>query len=135
MSNFLPDILRRWTATGRYTVAELADAAECSVALMYKYIEGEREMPFDRARRLALYASRTHGDNDIAASLLSASFEVCQRDAARADGCLNDESADLSVAMGTMIAAHRGRDRARMDEGFQQFDEVRSRLLAERDRL
>ena len=89
MSNLLPDILRRWVASGRYTVAELADVDECSVPLMYKYIEDERQVPFDRARRIALYAS-ARGDNDVAASLITPAYEVATR------------RADLNVARHAM---------------------------------
>lgn len=99
MSNLLPHILQRWVYLEKLVTADqLADWAEVKTATMYKYIEGERDLPFRRARRIARQMSILYGRNDIAASLLGTGFDVAHRDAGTANGQIDDELGDLFEA-------------------------------------
>jgi len=134
MSNFLPDILTGWLYNEVFTAAELADAAECSASTLYKYAEAERRCPFDRARRIARYASE-RGHNELAGALLSPAYEVRGRPKAEANGCLNDELAPMTEALGIARLAHRTGDREEMTEQIAEAEKLLHRLKAERDRL
>lgn len=135
MSNSLPDVLTRWVYSGRYTVAQLAEWAGCGTSLVYKYMEGEREMPFDRVARVSRQASRLHGDNDLATLLLAPAYEVTERGEAAADGSIDDEVTDAVQTLGRLATAHRSRDRLAMDAEIAQAEAVLNRVKAERDRL
>lgn len=134
MSNFLPDILSSWIYGEVFTAQELAEVAECGDSTLYKYAEGKRSIPFERARRIALYASE-RGHNDIQESILFATWEICRRADAEANGSLDDEIGAITEALGEARSRHRSGDRSGVTKQIEVLEQMLLNLKAERDRL
>ena len=97
---FLPDILNRWLYAHDVTVADLSTWAEMPMSTMYKVIAGERDLKLEEAQRLSRRASLYKGLTDIAASLLSAEYEVCPKSSRiTINNSMDDEAADAITAI------------------------------------
>lgn len=134
MSSFLPDVLNRWRSLRLVTVEELATWADVPVATMYKQIE-KGDMPFSQVRRISREACRAKGLTDLSASLLTPDFEVRRREAASANGRIDDDVTKAVVALGGTASAFDQGDIPVLDAQIEALDDARAAIKAERDRL
>jgi len=120
----------------RVTARELADEAGVSRDMIYKAKNpGTATLSLPGARTLARYMLRQYGDPRLARCFVTAGYEIVPREAAKADGRIQDEVTDLQVIEGQIIQEYRDGDRDDLSEKIGQLQSVVERLKAERDRL
>ncbi len=118
---FLPDILNRWLYAHDVTVADLSDWAEMPMSTMYKVVAGERDLKLEEAQRLSRRASLYKGLTDLAASMLSADFEVCPKGTrVTINHSMDDESAD---SVTTISRAREAFIKGQKREAFAAVDD------------
>lgn len=126
--------LHRLTTTGRFTVEELADAGGVSPRHLYNVRTGEAKLSEDAAALICHYLCR-HGETAGSRAYVCAEYEIVRRDTGRADGRIDDEMRDLMICAGAAAEAYTRSDVEAMDRHLSDFDAVRDRMRAERDRI
>ena len=76
-----------------------------------------------------------HNELRVARILFPPTLDIVQAGVGSANGCLNDENARATVALGQAIAAHQTHDVGALDESITELRQVLKDLQAERNRL
>ncbi len=129
---FLPDILNRWLYAHDVTVADLSTWAEMPMSTMYKVIAGERDLKLEEAQRLSRRASLYKGLTDIAASLLSAEYEVCPKSSRiTINNSMDDEAADAITAISRAREAFNAGDVPAALAAVREYESIVPRMKGE----
>lgn len=119
----------------RVTALELADEAGVSRDMIYKAKNGQANLSLQVARTLARYMLRQYGDARLANCFVTAEYEIVSRKAARANGSIDDEMADITEVLGGIVRKYRDGNRDNLSQRIGQLEQCVARLKAERDRL
>lgn len=119
----------------RVTARELADVAGCSRDMIYKAKNDQANLSLNGARSLSRYMLRQYGDTRLAECFLTPAYEVSPREAAKANGSIEDEATDATIEVGEIAQAFRAGDRDELSENIGQLEAIVERMKAERDRL
>lgn len=138
MSTFASDVLQHLKRKYGYEAHHFADAAgpTVHVASMFKWISGERELPYDVARALSRHFERVHGDTSFADELHTRDYCSLKRStAAQVNGLVDDEIADLTEASAALRQAHRNGDPDAFRDAVRAHEEALARIRKEGDAL
>lgn len=119
----------------KVTARELADEANVSRDMIYKAKNGNANLSLHAARTLTRYMLRNYDDARLAHCFVTPGYEITPREAAKADGRIEDEITDMQVIEGDLIEEYRDGDRDDLSEKIGHLESVVERLKAERDRL
>lgn len=134
MCKVLPDCLNQIIFEARFTVTDLAEAAGVSPSMIYKIVNEEKDLSFDKAQRLSQYLSRC-GDNRIAELMITPEYAVMPRERGTADGEIRDQVTEAVSRLAEAIDAHQIRDKVQLSNAIAGLRDVLADLEAERDRL
>ncbi|MCA0270259.1 MAG: hypothetical protein LCH53_13730 [Bacteroidetes bacterium] len=120
--------------TRRFTAAELADVAGVSSSTFSRWCSDEAEPRTSALLALQRYTAE-RGEMRLVRLSVPPTLDLCVAGEARSNGTLDDEAADVAVALGRLVAAHRSGDGGAMDEALSDLDRARDSIRAERQRL
>jgi hypothetical protein len=106
----------------------------CSESHASRVLSEERPLTGEQYEETLLHLAE-RGVYDLHRRTLPPTKVIVDRDAASADGRIDDEMRDAMSAFGRAVDAHGRRDRVGLDEAIADGRAVIARLEAERDRL
>jgi len=107
-----------------FPVSTLASLAGCSESLVYQWTQGKAIPSGHFLMALAYRLAAEYSNYRLATLALPPGLRLTRvKVATEANGCLNDEAADLSLAIANALVAHRGGD---ADGVAQAFDAIAS---------
>lgn len=112
----------------------LARLWRCSESHVSRILSEERDLNASQYEETLMHLS-SRGVHDLHRRGLSPVYEIVAREAASADGRIDDEMRDGVLAYGRAVQAHVTRDYAGMTDAIAEARAVLARLEAERDRL
>lgn len=121
----------------KVTALELADEAGVSRDMIYKVKNDKANLSHSKARALSRYMLREYGDKRLFRCFGTSNYEIARKNQGDVvtNGCVNDEAADASVALGHVVAEYREGDKKDMTDAIHDLEAVLDRLKVERDRL
>lgn len=129
----LGDAIKELDHTDGITVKTLAEFADLSPSMIYQIISGEKRMMAGNFVRLAKRLAELGNTRLIDALLLPPTLKVQEVDhtSARTNGCIDDETADMVVAMSHVKQAFSSRNRRAFDTGMEELERVKQRMEQE----
>lgn len=134
MSRFVPEVLNAVLAGGRFSADDLAQMAGCSANMIYRVRNEDAELSTSKIQALARRLAE-QGDPRLASCFIPPSLTIVARDAAHADGCINDEAAGLMESFGRVVSAFQRGHQADMDLALGDAQRFLDAARDERDRL
>lgn len=98
-------------------VAEMAKWADVSESKMYQVLTEDRVLSMTEVRRLALELGR-RGIHLLSEQFIAPSVALLPLGNTAVNGDITDEVMEMSKAMGRLIEAFQGRDRAKFDAAW-----------------
>ncbi|HEX9951237.1 MAG TPA: hypothetical protein VGB53_05670 [Rubricoccaceae bacterium] len=121
MSKVAAQVLQSWITNRVFTPEQIAEWADVSDGVLYKYRTGDRQMPVDVAARISRAAQRSKGRTELADCLNTDGFVSTRVAATATDGSISDEACGSLVHWGRVVDHFEGDD---LDAADRAADEV-----------